>query len=217
MKPVHTWILLDRSGSMASIADEVVGGFNEFLDRQRQLEGEARVTLAQFDNEDPFEVLIDGVPLREVTDLSRAAYRPRGMTPLHDACARMISTVDADIAERADLGLDREDQVVLIITDGAENASTEHTRATVFELIAARKERGWVFSFLGADQDSFAEGGSVGVAAANIANWDKTAAGTKAMWARTSKSVEAHRAKTRVERFESIGEFLIKDADPDAR
>jgi Mg-chelatase subunit ChlD len=215
MNPVHTWILLDRSGSMASIADDVVGGFNEFLDRQRQLEGEARVTLAQFDNEDPFEVLIDGVPLREVTHLSRAAYRPRGMTPLHDACARMISTVDADIAERADLGLEREDQVVLIITDGAENASTEHTRATVFELIASRKERGWVFSFLGADQDSFAEGGSVGVAAANIANWDKTAAGTKAMWERTSKSVEAHRAKSSVERFESIGEFLAKEDGED--
>jgi hypothetical protein len=82
MNPVHTWILLDRSGSMASIADDVVGGFNEFLDRQRQLEGEARVTLAQFDNEDPFEVLIDGVALREVTDLSRAALPAPSCDPI---------------------------------------------------------------------------------------------------------------------------------------
>lgn len=211
MNPVHTWILLDRSSSMASIAGYVVGGFNEFLDRQRQVEGQARVTLVQFDSGHPFEVLIDGVPIREVNNLSRAAYRPRGMTPLYDAVARLITKVDADFAKRTDLGLEREDQVVLIITDGAENASREHTRRSVLALIAARKARGWVFSFLGADQDSYAEGGAVGVAPDNIANWDKSAAGTAGMWRKASKSVEVHRSKTSPERFASSDKFIQDD------
>jgi hypothetical protein len=79
---MHISVVWDRSGSMASIADDIVGGFNEFLGRQRGEDGEARMTLAQFDDQDPFEVLIDGVPVREVTVLPREAYQPRGTTPL---------------------------------------------------------------------------------------------------------------------------------------
>ena len=58
--PVHISVVLDRSGSMASIADDIVGGFNTFIEEQRKEEGKARVTLVQFDSGDPFEVLIDG-------------------------------------------------------------------------------------------------------------------------------------------------------------
>lgn len=76
MESVHISVVLDRSGSMASIADDIVGGFNEFLSRQRAQHGEARLTLAQFDDQDPFELLVDAVPVREVTDFENGLPSP---------------------------------------------------------------------------------------------------------------------------------------------
>ena len=83
--PVNISAVLDRSGSMASISDDVVGGFNTFLAEQRKQERGGRVTLVQFDGQDPFEVLIDGEDLDSVKDLDSARYIPRGNTPLYDA------------------------------------------------------------------------------------------------------------------------------------
>ena len=88
--PVHISVVLDRSGSMAAIADDIVGGCNEYLGRQQQEPGEARLTLVQFDGQDPFEVLVDGLDIKKVRPLSRESYRPRGNTPLFDAVGRMI-------------------------------------------------------------------------------------------------------------------------------
>ena len=214
---VHVSVVLDRSGSMASIADDMVGGFNEFLARQRTIEGEARVTLVQFDGEDPFEVLIDGVPLREVIDLDRARYVPRGTTPLYDAIGRMIGRNDADIARRHDFGAAEEDQVVVIVTDGQENASGEHTRASVFDMVTERQDRGWVFVFLGADQDSYAEGGHVGVAAGHRVGWEKTPDGSSKLWRDVSHSTEAYRRKDRQQRRSDSGNFYEEDPDGDSR
>ncbi|MBT8462558.1 MAG: VWA domain-containing protein, partial [Gemmatimonadetes bacterium] len=74
-EPVHINVVLDRSGSMARIADFVVDGFNEYLNEQRQRDGDARLSLVQFDSTDPFEVLIDGRDLKKVYDLDRAIYQ----------------------------------------------------------------------------------------------------------------------------------------------
>lgn len=197
---VHVSVVLDRSGSMTSIADEVVAGFNRFLARQRAEDGEARITLAQFDDEDPFEVLIDGVPVREVTDMERSWYRPRGLTPLYDAVGAMIARADAEAARRAEAGADEEDQLVVIVTDGLENASREHTRSSVFDLISARREQGWSFLFLGADQDAYAAGGDIGMARANTAGWDKTERGTDKLWRDVSHTAVQYRQRSRVER-----------------
>src|SRR5690606_7464555 len=171
---------------------DIVGGLNQFLVRQRAEDGEARITVAQFDDQDPFEVLIDGVPVREVTDLDRAAYQPRGTTPLYDAIGAMIARVDAGAAGRRSAGLDEEDQLMLVITDGLENASREHTRASVFDMITERRQAGWSFLFLGADQDSYASGEAMAVAARNIANWDKSTEGTAKMWRDVSHSTSEY-------------------------
>lgn len=147
---------------MGPIRDDIVGGFNEFLARQRETAGEARVTLVQFDSQDPFEVLIDGADLAGVADLDSAAYQPRSSTPLYDAVGRMIVRIDSEIARRSELRRAAEDQLVLIVTDGMENASTDFDRRRVFEMVAERRDRGWVFVLLGADQDVYAEGGKGG-------------------------------------------------------
>lgn len=205
--PVNLSVLLDRSGSMASIASDMMGGFQTFVEEQRQAAGSARLSLVQFDGQDPFEVLIDGEDLRTVR-LDARKYIPRGNTPLLDAVGRMIARVAADVAERKTLGKEDEDQVVLIITDGLENASREYSLAAVKGLIEARRADGWVFVFLGADQDSFAEGGRLGVSMSNRRDWDKSAEGTKEMWSTVSKSSLSHRQKERLARIQDADRFL---------
>ena len=197
---VNISVVLDRSGSMASIADDIVVGLNQFLARQRQEDGEARVTVAQFDDQEPFEVLVDAVPVREVTDLPRGAYQPRGTTPLYDAIAAMIARVDARAAGRASAGLDEEDQLLVVVTDGLENASREHTRRSVFDMITGRRQQGWSFLFLGADQDSYASGQSMAVAPRNISNWEKSGDGTAKMWRDVSHSTSEYLKRSRHER-----------------
>lgn len=204
---LHISVVLDRSGSMAAIADDIVGGFNEFLARQRAEAGEARITVAQFDSGNPFEVLIDGMPVREVTDLAREAYQPRGTTPLYDAIGSMIGRVDAVSA-----GHD-EDQLMVIVTDGLENASREHDRASVFSMITDRRRRGWSFMFLGADQDSYASGARMAMAGANTANWQKDREGTRKMWKDVSYSTELQRRRTREERRRRADSVYEEDPD----
>jgi len=205
--PVNLSVVLDRSGSMQSIASDMIGGFVAFIDEQRQAEGECRVTLVQFDSEDPFEVLVDGQPLASVRPDARK-YVPRGATPLLDAVGRMIARIDAGIAERRELGKPEEDQIVLIVTDGLENASLEYTLAAIKGLIEARRADGWVFAFLGADQDSFAEGGRMGFSATNRRDWDKTSQGTAEMWSKVSSSSLAHRRKERLARMMEADGFF---------
>ena len=181
---------------MKRIAGDIVGGFNQFLRKQRETEGEARVTLVQFDSDDPFELLIDGIPLREVTDLDTAAYQPRSLTPLYDAVGRMIHRIDGQVSERQKLGGPEEDQIVLIVTDGLENASSDCTRSQVFSMVSERRELGWVFVFLGADQDVYAEGEKVGVASANRVSWEKSKAGSEKMWKDVAYSTSSYRTKS---------------------
>jgi len=207
--PVHISVVLDRSGSMASIADDVVGGFNEFMARQRQEEGEARVTLVQFDGQDPFEVLADGTDLKQMPELSRGAYQPRGNTPLFDAVGRMVARIDAGVARRAADDLPPEDQVVVIITDGLDNASLEYDRATVFALVDQRAQKDdWTFVFLGANQDAYAEGARVGVAAGNTSGWVSSPAGTRDMFDRLHDATLAYRSKASMERVRDKERYM---------
>ncbi len=171
------------------------------------------MTLAQFDSEDPFEVLIDGVDLTEVRNLRRADYRPRSMTPLFDAVGRMIGRVDADIARRADRELDKEDQVVVIVTDGLENASSEHDRASVFAMVEERRARDWVFVFLGANQDAYAEGAGLGVAAGATAGWAASPTGVKKMWKDLGYSTRMHRKKTSAIRAAEAAMFYEEEPE----
>ena len=205
--PVHISVVLDRSGSMASIADDIVGGFNTFIEQQRSEEGEARVTLVQFDSEDPFEVLIDGQDLDQVPALDPNRYIPRGGTPLWDAVGRMIARIDSEIGSRADAGKPIEDQLVLIVTDGFENASMELDGPTLANLIEARKKLSWTFVFLGSDESTFAEGARMRVSAGNTRHWEKSGDGSREMFAVASKetsefrSLQAERRRLKSEKF----------------
>ena len=171
----HLWFLLDRSGSMESIRGAVVEGLAEFLQEQHAADPQALFTLVQFDDVAPQEVVIDGLQLADVAPLTSEGYQPRGSTPLYDAVGTLVERVDAHIAS----GGHDADQVVVVLTDGFENSSRKFSQHQVFTTVAERRERGWTFVFLGANQDAYAAGGDMGIARSNTANWVADDAGTR--------------------------------------
>ena len=193
------WFLLDRSGSMASIERDVVAGFDRFFDEQRKQAGEATVTIVQFDDAEPHDVLVDAKPLAKVRSIADR-FEPRGMTPLYDAIGRLL--------DRAERGKgDAADQLVVVLTDGMENASHTWTQKQLFERIGALRAAGWTFVFLGANQDSYAAGAGLSMAAGNVSNFRPDAAGTAAAYAGLSRTVSEWRGKQRDERRRDVDDF----------
>lgn len=177
-------LILDRSGSMQGRENDVIGGVNSFLDEQKKLPDPASIAFVRFDTE-ATERFRPMQALAECQPLTKADYQPRGGTPLLDAIGKTIAQLDEDWkAEQP------ERAIVVIVTDGEENASREYKKAKIQEMVKARQDSGkWAFIYLGANVDAFAEAGSMGIYASNTAGYVNTAMGTKAMYAATSASV----------------------------
>jgi Mg-chelatase subunit ChlD len=216
---VHLYVLLDRSGSMASMASDVVGGYNRLLAEQQADGADARLTLVQFDSQDPHEVVVDAVPIREVLPMTAATFQPRGGTPLLDATGRMIAKAASHAEHRRLLGLPPERIIVVTITDGEENQSRELTLQQVRKLVTARQEEGWVFVFLGAGLDAYAEAERLGYAAASVQAYAPDGAGTQAMWSSVSKHTSRARAAARAAMPADAAGFFgdDKEAEEDRR
>ena len=175
-------VVLDRSGSMASVLKDTIGGFNSFIEQQRDGSQDQVYVVTQFDNE--YEVLQDGVELDDVLTLSERNYIPRGSTALLDAMGQTIARMDAVMAN--DLTI--EQSVLVVLTDGDENSSQEFTRDVVFKLIEDRRAGGkWDFVFLGAGQDAISQARSMGIA--NAAQYNATGPGTVQAMNAISRSV----------------------------
>lgn len=144
-------IILDRSGSMNQVREATVSGFNEFIRAQRELPGEVRVKLVQFD--DQYEVAFDK-PLAEVPELTQDHFVPRGMTALFDAQGKTIVALGEELAALPES--ERPSKVIVVtLTDGIENASKEYTLDAVASLIKQQTEQySWDFVFLAANQDA---------------------------------------------------------------
>lgn len=181
-------VITDRSGSMAAIAPDVIGGYNTFLREQKEQPGEARITYTQFDTE--YQVVSAAVPVRQAPDLTPATFVPRGSTALYDAIGRTLNEQGQRIATEKWAQL----VVVCIITDGQENASREYTRDKVKSMTAHAEANGWKFIFLAANQDAFAAAQAFGSAGNFSGNFQANAAGTKAAYASTSSTVSQLRA-----------------------
>lgn len=176
-------VVLDRSGSMESIRDTTISGFNTYLAEQAKLPG-ARFSLTQFDTEGIDHDYI-AVPVEQVHRLSRDTFVPRGGTPLYDAVAASINAVIA--------GKPSGKVVFVIITDGAENSSREYTREQVFELVNRQRTAGWEFVFMGANVDAYEVGAGLGVAAASSYNYAADAAGVARAYAAVSRTTGLYR------------------------
>ena len=168
-EPVQIVCILDRSGSMRALAGDTIGGYNSFLDKQRQEPGEAEVTTVLFD--DKYELIGAGVPLKEAPELTAATYYARGTTALLDAVGRTIAETAGRMAQEGICPAKRS-VLFLIMTDGLENASHEYDKATVKAMIeSVTQEYGWKFVFMGANIDSVAEASSIGISAQNAVNY----------------------------------------------
>lgn len=216
VSPTHIYVLLDRSGSMQAIADDVIGGFNSYLEAQQAEGDDAVITLVQFDDQDPFEVLVDAVPLREVLPLEAERYQPRGMTPLLDACGAVIGHAGRRAQLLAAAGAPEEAVVVVILTDGHENASREFSRTAWLELKRAREAQGWTFVYLGAGPDAFAEAGGMGFAETTTRDWDADAPGAHAAFSMLAEATSRKRRAVRSGRRDAT-EFFDDGDDATGR
>ena len=185
-------IVLDRSGSMSSVATDTIGGFNRFLSDQKAAPGDARLTLAQFDHE--YEIVHAGKPIAEVPPLDNTTFVPRGQTALLDAIGRTIDATGARLSATPES--DRPGKVlIVIVTDGHENASKEFTRQRVHEQITHQREAyNWQFIFLGANQDAIATGATIGIAADAALSYAANAVGTRSSYESLGSNVKNWRS-----------------------
>jgi Mg-chelatase subunit ChlD len=150
-------VILDRSGSMQSAKSDHEGGLKSFVNDQKQIAGDVRFTLVKFDTQNPCEIVYDGTPMSDVGEIT---LDPRGGTPLLDAIGLAVSHVENRLSKMNR----RPDQVlVMIVTDGYDNASHEWTRDRIKSRIAELEKREWKFLYLGANVDAFAEASSMGI------------------------------------------------------
>ena len=183
--------ILDRSGSMHHLESDTIGGYNSFLDQQKAEEGEARVTTVLFD--DRYEILHDYVDIKEVQPITKKEYFARGSTALLDAVGKTIKEVEhrQNFAPVEDT---TEKTMVVIITDGLENASREYHLDTVKKMVTVQQEKhGWEFIFLGANIDAVKTAGGFGISADRAVNYHADAVGTATNFAGVAAAATAMR------------------------
>ena len=153
--------ILDRSGSMAGLETDTIGGYNSMLEKQKLLEGEALVSTVLFDHESM--VICDRMPLSKVPEMTEEEYFVRGCTALLDAVGGAIHHI-GNVHKYAREEDRPEKTVFVITTDGMENASKTYTYSKVQSMIKRQTEKyGWEFLFLGANIDAKAEAGRLGI------------------------------------------------------
>ncbi|MBX3398319.1 MAG: VWA domain-containing protein [Gemmataceae bacterium] len=182
-------VVMDRSGSMHACQTDAEGGLNRYIDEQKRQPGEALFSLVQFDTE--YEFVHRGVPIRNVPHCSLV---PRGNTALLDALGRAIVETGERLAKLPEA--DRPGLVVMVVlTDGQENSSKEFSRAKVKEMIEHQQSvYKWQFIYLGANQDSFAEAGGLGMTG-SVGTW--TAATQAVAYAAASANTARMREQVR--------------------
>ena len=182
---------------MAPIANDVIGGFNTFIDEQIRNGADARMTIVQFDSQDPQDVTIWGAPLPEITHLDSQTFVPRGGTPLLDATGLLIGRTMVDQAARVAAGLQAEDIIFVTITDGEENQSREFNLAQIRELIGKRTEEGWAFIYLSAGIDAYADAAQMGIHSGDTQQWKRDGKNARLAFSSTSEAISNMREKKR--------------------
>ena len=179
--------ILDRSGSMAGLEADTIGGFNAMTQKQRKEPGEALVSTVLFDNET--QVIHDRVPLEKVPALTQKEYYVRGCTALLDAVGGAIHHV-GNVHKYAREEDRPEKTLFVITTDGMENASRRYTYDKVKAMIEHQREKyGWEFLFLGANIDAAREAARFGIRADRAANYHADHIGTEVIYEAVSEAV----------------------------
>jgi hypothetical protein len=168
-KKVLVSFILDETGSMDCVKSQTISGFNEYIDTLKKSKDSENIlfTLTKF-NSEKIEVVSDGVGLSEVLVLDNKNYKPQALTPLYDAIAETIHSLEKKLKGK------KQSALVVIQTDGEENASKEFIRDGIFKMIDEKKKLGWTFAFLGADQDAWLASQKLGILAGNTMSYNST-------------------------------------------
>jgi uncharacterized protein YegL len=191
MKAGYTKIVfvVDRSGSMSSIAKDMEGGFRSFIEDQKKNNfGQCDVSLYQFDTE--YDVVFEN---KDIQSEFKYTLVPRGSTAMNDAIGKTINTVGETLSKMNEA--DRPDRVLfVIVTDGEENASKEFTTKQVKELIDRQSnEYNWTFTYLGANQNAWAVGAAIGISKNAVLNYAANTKGVVSSWGSLNSKVGAFR------------------------
>lgn len=179
----HIIFIVDKSGSMYPLTKDTIGGFNSFLGEQRKLKDQAYLTTVLFNHN--VKLLYKDIDVKYVRDMDEVDYIPEGTTALLDAIGKTLITAKQE--------LDKENKVIIvIITDGYENSSTEYNNSTIKAMIEDCRKNGWEFIFLGANIDSFSVAGSIGITASGTVNYSSNAVGTQSAYDAITKSVVSY-------------------------
>ena len=182
--------ILDRSGSMAGLENDTIGGFNSLVKKQCELPGKTIVTAVLFDDE--YEVLWEGMDA-EKTVLTEKEYYVRGMTALLDAVGKTILSVRGRLANTAADKLPRK-VLFVITTDGYENASREFTYEKVKEMLKFQQDKHqWEFLFIGANIDAAEEAGHLGVSEKDAIQFEASTVGVQKMYASVHEELTVRR------------------------
>ena len=179
--------ILDRSGSMAGLEQDTIGGFNAMMEKQKREPGETLVSTVLFDQDT--QVIYDRVPLENLQPLTEKEYYVRGSTALLDAVGGAIHHIgnvhkyarEEDVPEKT---------LFVITTDGMENASRRYDYDRVKDMIRRQQERyGWEFLFLGANIDAAQEAGRFGIRPECAADYHADSRGTRVIYESLSQAV----------------------------
>lgn len=155
--------ILDKSGSMYDLVDDTIGGFNSYIDKEKEKDEKILVTLVLFDTE--YRMLYTRKPIGEVEKLTREQYYAGGCTALLDAIGKTIISLDNEVSAKV---------LFVITTDGLENSSKHFTKDKVKNLIESHD---WEFLFIGADIDSYHEAFTLGIDEDHAANYERSSRG----------------------------------------
>ena len=184
--------ILDRSGSMAGLESDTIGGFNAMIQKQKKEEGDAYVSTVLFDT--VTEVLHDRVPLAEVPPMTDSDYTVRGCTALIDAIGGAIHHI-GNIHKYARPEDVPAHTMFIITTDGMENASKRFSSDEVKKMIETRKKQGWEFLFIGANIDAVETAARFGIGKDRASNYRADSKGTDLVYEAMAATVSSVRAK----------------------
>lgn len=184
---VFNLIILDESGSMSCIKRQALNGLNEVLQtirkaQEKYLDQEQLVSIVPFES-DNIRLLRDKVSVREVSDLRPDEYNPDNCTPLYDAIGFGINSIRKQVT-------DDDSVLVTIITDGEENSSKEYSGKAIASVIDELKKKGWMFTYIGANQDAVSVAMTISIT--NALNFVQDDEGTKEMFERERRSRERY-------------------------
>ncbi|WP_322180159.1 vWA domain-containing protein [Neglectibacter caecimuris] len=195
MKATELVFILDKSGSMAGLESDTIGGFNAMLKKQKEVPGECRITTVLFDNR--YELLHDRIDLRAVGPMTEREYRVGGSTALLDAIGLTIEKL-VSVQKNTAESYRAENVMFVIITDGEENSSRRFSSDRVKAMIEHEKEKyGWEFVFLGANIDAVETAGKFGISADRAVDYVPDGRGTELNFQMMSEAVADFR-ETRV-------------------